>query len=47
MITTERDRILNSSVTSHTTIVKPPVRKLFYIDNTCGHDHVKEAYVLH
>jgi len=47
MITTERDRILNPLVTSHATIVKAPVKKLFYIDNTFGYDHVKKAYVMH
>jgi len=46
MIAAERDRILNSPVTSHATIVKPPVKKLFYIDNTLGYDHVKKAYVM-
>jgi len=46
MIATERDRILNLHVTSHDTIVKPPVKKLFYIDNTLGYDHVKKAYVM-
>jgi len=46
MIATERVRILNTPVTSHATIVKPPVKKLFYIDNTCGYDHVKKAYVM-
>ena len=47
MIATERDRILNPPVTSHATIVKPPVRKLFYTDNTLAYDHVKKAYVMH
>jgi len=47
MIAAERDRILNPPVTSHATIIKPPVKKLFYIDNTFGYDHVKKAYVMH
>jgi len=47
MIATERDRILNPPVTSHTTIVKNPVKKLFYSDNTFGYDYVKKAYVMH
>jgi len=47
MIATERDRILNSPITSHATIVKPPVKKLFYIDNTFGCDHVKKTYIIH
>jgi len=47
MIGTERDRILNSPVISYATIVKPSVKKLFYIDNTFGYDHVKKAYVMH
>jgi len=47
MIATERDRILNLPVTSHATIVKPSVKKLFYIDYTFGCDHVKQPYVMH
>jgi len=47
IIATERDRILKPSVTSHTTIVKPPVKKHFYIDNTFAYDHIKKAYVMH
>jgi len=47
MIATERDRILNPPFTSHATIVTNPDKKLFYIDNTLGYDHVKEAYVMH
>jgi len=47
IIAAERDRILNLPVTSHATIVKPPVKKLIYIDNTLGYDHVKKAYVMH
>jgi len=47
MIATERERILNPPITSHATIVKPTVKKLFYIDYTFGYDHVKKAYVMH
>jgi len=47
MIAKERDRILNNPVTSHATIVKSPVNKFFYIDNTLAYDHVKKAYVIH
>jgi len=47
MIAAERDRILNTSVTSHAAIVKPPVKKLFYFDNTLDYHHVKKAYVMH
>jgi len=47
MIATERDRILNPLVTSHATIIKPPVKKLFYIDNTLAYNHVKKTYVMH
>jgi len=46
MIATERDRILNAPVTSHSTIVKPPVKKLFYIDNTLAYDHFRKAYIM-
>jgi len=46
MIATERDRILNPPVTSHATIVKNPVKKLFYIDHNLGYDHDKKAYVM-
>jgi len=47
MIATERDRILNPPVTSHPTIVKAPVKKLFYINNTLSYNHIKKAYVMH
>jgi len=47
MIAIERDGILNPPVTSHATIVKAPVKKLFYIDNTLSYDHVKKAYIMH
>jgi len=47
MIAAERDRILNPPITSHATVVEPPVKKLFYIDNTFSYDHVKKAYVMH
>jgi len=47
MIATERDRILNTPVISHATIVKTPIKRLFYIDNTFGYNHVKKAYVMH
>jgi len=47
MIAIERDGILNLLVTSHATIVKAPVKKLFYIDNTLSYDHVKKAYIMH
>ena len=47
MIATERDRILNPPVTSHATIVKPSINKLFYIDNVFSYNDVKKAYVMH
>jgi len=47
MIAAERDRILNVPVTSHATIVKNSVKKLFYIDNTLCYNHLKKAYVMH
>jgi len=46
MIAAERDRILNPPVTSRATCVKPPVKKLFYINNSFGYDNVKKAYVM-
>jgi len=46
MIATERNRIINHSVTSHTTNVKPLVRKLIYIDNSVGYDSYKKAYIM-
>jgi len=47
MIATERDRILNTCIISHGTIVKPPVKKLFYIKYTFSYDYVKKAYIIH
>jgi len=47
MIAAESDRILNVPITSRPTIVKNPVKKLFYIDNTLCYDDVKKAYVMH
>jgi len=47
MIAAERDRILNPPITSHATIIKHPVKKLFDIDNTLGYDDIKKAYVMH
>jgi len=47
MITTKRNRIFNHPVTSHATIVKPPFKKLFYIDNTFGYEYVRKAYVIY
>jgi len=47
MIATERNRILNSPVTSHATILKNPAKKLFYIGNTLCYDPVQKAYVMH
>ena len=47
MIAAEKHRILNPAVTSYAIFVKPPVKKLFYMDNTFGYDHVKKAYIMH
>jgi len=47
MITTERQRIINTTITSYTTIMKPPVKKLIYIENTFSYNHMKKAYIIH
>jgi len=47
MIAAERDRILNPTNTSQATFVKSLVKKLIFIDNSFGYDHVKKVVVMH